>query len=717
MPWEAIPWTSSGLAGAPPQTPYLGLPMKHSRALWDPKKGKIVVAAGDRNGSDLGCVDIWEFTPHTGVASSFREVATQLITSSGAGMRPVYPDNCTWVMDTKRNEYLIARGFWAGIAYSTSFQPLRSTDEWLLKSGRFFPTSSGGHAINTYSSIELQEPPSPYFWGGDSNCNFGVYDPITDSMWRFFWDGNWGNSLQQVPCYDSSSTGTPPTAVLYNVGTGNAVGSFLRGYLRNTDPHSRQPALDVQGRDLYCLGQSASALLTSSDDGWGLIRVNLNTPTVGERIALPPEFRPQIVAPGDGRDYIMCFDSIRRQIQIPQITGFNGEVWSGLIYDVATSVWSEVQVPTTAPFVVGTVFAYSPTLAAGVLSGGRAGTSIRPATQGQPYAVPEHYFLLRPDSSSGTPPPVVLSSARVTAVHQPSNVASSILEGNWQFSIGTTSSGTTTVTTTSNLVDYAQFSGLVLGQPYTVTGARLDSTGGLLQTPFSTTHTFTGATTTSSAAAVDATPPVVTIVNPTSSMILSGTVSIQYTATDTSGIQRTEVRINSAILPTTIWNTNTVPDGNNILLEVQAWDNSNAQNTATATKILTVQNATTSDVAPPPVPPPTPQAIFLNPVGTGRVAYVLWAPVPTEAQALVAARQGADFVSAWPHASVAEIAALQSGLVREKSGTMVRVGTDEQMKAALIALWTRFNADTQALDDWTLFDNYFDGTAWTVRTI
>jgi len=88
----------------------------------------------------------------------------------------------------------------------------------------------------------------------------------------------------------------------------------------------------------------------------------------------------------------------------------------------------------------------------------------------------------------------------------------------------------------------------------------------------------------------------------------------------------------------------------------------------------------------------------------------MWADVPTGEEI---PRPG--FQSAWPGALDSEIAELEAGRVRERSGTMRREGTDDDMKNRLITLWTNFNTEIQNLSSWDLEDNFWDGTTWVKR--
>src|SRR6185295_7675807 len=221
---------------------------KHARSLYDAVRRRVVICGGDRDGSDAGNPEVWSFV--TGTSTS-----TLLKDKAGAGLRPAYPDNCTWDYDTRRDRYVIMRGFWFGLARAQQLHPAKPANEWEVNGCCFNPTTNvwenplpiPGHYPVTVEPYPANQFPQ-FGFGGDSNCNFGLYDPVSDSMLRFFWDGAWGNSLQIIPLADTGVT--PPVQIVHSLGAGHPSGGFLRNYMRNVDAHSRQPALDVQGRAL-----------------------------------------------------------------------------------------------------------------------------------------------------------------------------------------------------------------------------------------------------------------------------------------------------------------------------------------------------------------------------------------------------------------------------------------------------------------------------------
>ena len=743
MPWAATTWnaTSSGAVG-----PHVS--SKHARQLYDAGRQFTVLTGGDRLGESGGNPSVYQYV--AGSASTAGATPLLMFGTTEAGMLPEYPDNCTWCYSSLQystsavigtnGRYFIARSFWFGHPYSTGKQPLRSTGDWLVNSGIFNPNlSSSKGRVWGYSTYEIPTPLP--FWGGDSNSNFGTFDPVQNAMVRLIWDGAWGCTLQVIPVGDLN---TFPLSQAISCGSGHPSGSAIRNWVRNADCHARQAAIDINGRRLYCITQSVAGLDSTSDHGWGLLRVDLNDPTKGERLRLPPLpalgssvpatlgevcFRPQNAAPGDGRDYVICYDSVRNQVMFPQIIGYGGEIYNTLIYDVATSAWSVVDSNgSTGRWPVGNCFSFDPIEGCGVMTGGHGSTSPSLNHPSETFTVGTGYYdslwKLTPGNSTaaqstGT---AAFVTAHVTALTGPINVTSSIQAGVYRFNVydGVTTSFVATADSANPAVKFADFNNLILGKNYKFTGEHrtLADTGtiGGVATRFATMSGVPVST--SSASGADVNPPVITQIFPTSSDFpVSGVITFQYNVTDTEGVARVELRVNNALITNPTFDTlnlnnsvatSTASGGGLYFWKVDAWDLSS--NHAQGTQGFNVYN--------PPPPPPDPEptdagvrAIFLNPTGTpDRVGYVMWADVPTGEEI---PRPG--FRSAWPGALDSEIAELEAGRVRERSGTMKRQGTDDEMKTRLIALWTAYNAEIQALSSWVLEDNFWDGTTWVKR--
>jgi Bacterial Ig domain len=691
MGWTPILWTPTGGQQA---SPHGNAGSKHARQSYDSVRQRVVIAGGDRYGSDAGQPNIISFVPGSGNFTILRA-------EDAAGKQPAYPDNCTWVYDSKHDRHIIARSFWFGLAYAKTKQPGRPEADWLTDNGIFDPNT------NTYSSTVIPTPPTPGIgWGGDSNSNFGIYDPILNALVRPFWDGSWGFTLQIIPLGDLT---TFPTEVHYSVGSGHPSGSFIRNYLRNTDAHARQPALDIEGRAFYVIAKSSTSMLPPGDLGWGLIKIDLDHPTLGERIALPDFYDPQEVGSGDGSDNYLAFDPVRRCLGHPQVQGYSGEVKSGLFYFVDTGEFELLPI-SGPPYPQGNCFCYAPNVGAFVLTGGRpTGSVMRPGET----LTPDHYFLMTPSTEAPLPQ---LENVRATAVTSPVNVPDTQVAAFYRFTVHDPGNPTPlqTVDTPDPTIRFGDFTGLVVGQTYDFKGVlkKVGGTGEIAAVV--KTVTITGEDPDPpDPPPGDSTPPTVTITVPTAGQHITGILTPVFTATDASGILLVETRVNGVLLaPNTGFDTTTLPNGD-ATLSVRAVDNSTNQNETTQNQTFVVDNPAPPDPPDPEPTPTTPQVIFISPMpeDPSRALYVLWASVPEGFEWIWAGKHG----SAWHLATPEEVAEIEAGRVAEKSGSMEWTGTEEDMKAAVLPKYTAWAADVANVANWTLTDAYSDGDGWHHR--
>ena len=690
MPWQAIAWAPGG--GQPP-SPHGTTGSKHSRSYADTLRQRVYLTGGDRDGSDAGQPNIYSFAPGSG--TFVLERAT-----NAAGKQPAYPDNCTWAYDSKHDRGIIARSFWFGHSYAVSQQPGRPDADWLLNNGIFDPNTG------TYSSTIIPTPPGTGIgWGGDSNTNFGTYDPILNALVRFFWDGAWGCSLQVIPLGDLV---TFPTAAFYNVGSGHPSGSFIRSFLRDTDAHARQIALDIQGRKVYAIAQS------SFNHEWRLIEVDLTAPTMGKAFPLPATFDPQEVAPGDGSDNYLCFDSLRRRIMHPQVNGYSGEVKSTIISpptdQLTEAVASEWElIPSLGPpYPQGNNFAYCPWIGAGVFHGGRATTSVlRP---GEPMPVPTHYFILTPGTDQ--PPLPVGATIRDTLITVPVQVDAAIIADHYRISQHEVGNPTPiqTVITASADIRFGDFPNTIIGKAYDYRAVLETVANAAIGTPVITTLTASGEAPPDPPDPTDTTPPVITINVPAPAQVLAGTIAWDYTCSDPAGIKTSEARVNGALVGAT-WDSTTIPNGD-ATFSVRAVDNSTNANETTVSVTFTINNP-----APPDPPDPTPEpiptagtaALFVVPI-KGHMGYVVWAEVTNGREAIFA-----KTASAWPGATDAEVAAVQAGTLAESSGILKDLNDATLMEQAVALKLAEWQADVAQKCASPLHNLFFNGDVWGVR--
>lgn len=689
MPWQAIAWAPVG--GQPP-SPHGGNGSKHSRSAYRTVNQKVYIAGGDRDGSDAGQPNIYSVLPGQGAFTLERA-------TNAAGKQPAYPDNCTWAYDEAHDRFIIARSFWFGHDYAVSQQPARPDADWLLQNGIFDPNAG------TYSSTVIPTPPT-LGWGGDSNTNFGTYSRRLNALIRFYRDGAWGNTLQIIPLGDLT---TFPTAVNYSVGSAHPSGSFLRGYIRDIDAHSRQIAIDDQNGKVY-------AITASGFNGeWRLLEVDfINAPTAGKIYPLPSTFDPQEVGAGDGSDNYLCFDTLRGRLMHPQVNGYGGEVKSTIIsppvsqLSEAVAVDWEVVPSLGPPYPQGNNFCWVPSLGAGMFHGGRATTSVlRP---GEPMPVPTHYFLLTPGTD--VPPLPVGKTVRDTLITVPVQVDASIVEDHYRISQHEVGNPTPiqTVITPSAAVNFGDFPNTIIGKAYDYRAVLETAANAAIGTPVITTLTASGEAPPDPPDPTDTTPPVVTINVPAPAQVLAGTIAWDYTVSDPAGIKTSEARVNGALVGAT-WDSTTLPNGD-ATFSVRAVDNSTNANETTVSVTFSINNP-----APPDPPDPTPEpiptagtaALFVVPI-KGHMGYVVWADVTNGREAIFR-----KTTSAWPGATEAEVAAVQAGTLAESSGILKDLNDATLMEQAVALKLAEWQADVAQKCASPLHNLFFNGDVWGVR--
>jgi chitodextrinase len=164
----------------------------------------------------------------------------------------------------------------------------------------------------------------------------------------------------------------------------------------------------------------------------------------------------------------------------------------------------------------------------------------------------------------------------------------------------------TKLTTTTN-TSYT-FTGLTCATSYTLALDAYDATGNT-SAP-STVQASTGA-------CPDTTPPTVSITNPIGGAVVSGTASVQATATDDTGVVGVQFKLDGAnlgaevVLPPYLvaWDTTAVANGTHTLTAVAR---DAAGNTTTAANVVvTVTNA--APASPTPVPPANTYGVTVGP--------------------------------------------------------------------------------------------------------
>jgi hypothetical protein len=112
-----LPLNTWTLVPAPPvDTPPTDRVGKHLRVLRDTLRGRFVVTGGDSFGSDAGQPAVRTYDSLTGLTTVLSPTCIP-----APGIMPNFPDNVVWVHDTKRDRYLMFKGFYFGSA--TGWRP------------------------------------------------------------------------------------------------------------------------------------------------------------------------------------------------------------------------------------------------------------------------------------------------------------------------------------------------------------------------------------------------------------------------------------------------------------------------------------------------------------------------------------------------------------------------------------------------------------------
>jgi hypothetical protein len=321
--WHAYPLWASG------QGP-MARGGKHARLAYDTRRRRLLLSGGDRDGSDAGNPSVWAFTPGSG--------ATQLsaMCRPYPDWLPSFPDNVTWTYDTVRDRMIIMPGFFFDLSRvqimcgrsDDHILKLTLPDGQVRKNAGIFSLATNAWAPPTWQF------PSELGYGGDSQANWGVYDPQRDMVVRFFWDGAWGNNLQRLHL----ATGTWSRFKL-----GSGLTDITR--IRNTYSTNSQPALDVQGRSIYAVAPSTvSGILEGR-----LLKVNVDTGSA-QRLPLPTGYVWPIIGEGGATEQLLVFDPIRRLLIHPAIPNLGGDVNAVYVCYVDRGCrWVKCPLPTNAP--------------------------------------------------------------------------------------------------------------------------------------------------------------------------------------------------------------------------------------------------------------------------------------------------------------------------------------------------------------------------------
>jgi len=355
MSWQAVPRASTG--PLPNRTASDGTiggrALKHSRMAYDPNSKRVILTGGDRPG--IGDGNGQPSVYATADLETWQQLAPDCV--AAGQLQPARPDNVIWAIDSKRNKAIIAPGFYFGLQKAQADCPGPTYQHTALNFNL---------ATDQWEAVPFP-PPHPEWvgawagnqYGSDGNSTWGVYDPTSDSLLTYFWDGNRGAYMERL--YLSTGKWTN-TAVGYG---------FLRvdNDLQTSYAHRSQIALDEQGRAVYI-----------STPRNRLFRYKLDVRNSGE--AVPTSHAPkQCVTPNDSSQEIyMVFDSDHRAVLRICTPNLGGEVIGIAAYFVDTDTWVWYPAPVDQEHpVLANTFCYSPACRCVIGTGGHAILSQNPA--------------------------------------------------------------------------------------------------------------------------------------------------------------------------------------------------------------------------------------------------------------------------------------------------------------------------------------------------
>ncbi len=301
--WYTVP----ALKPADPATRRAG---KHIRIAWDGKRARFVIAGGDRDGSDIGQPSVKAFDPETGHTT----VLSPTCPPETAYM-PHFPDNVGWVYDSKRDEFLMFRGFY-GHSYRVAEKVCKRTDDKVLATDVVFNPQTNQWAPHPW-------PASPLGYGSDgAGPTHAAYAALTDKVYLFKNHGAWGAVLLVLSRASNSWD-------LVKLG-GPAVGGHKSG-----------------GRSANCY-RSGTAIL----DGWlycvssrgknsALVRVSLDGSSSAEIFPMPEGF----TGTADDAENWLVAHPTAKVLLYPYFRGLTGPMIALHVWDPSAKKWETRPAP------------------------------------------------------------------------------------------------------------------------------------------------------------------------------------------------------------------------------------------------------------------------------------------------------------------------------------------------------------------------------------
>jgi len=330
--------------------------MKHARWAYNALTGESLLAGGDHCSSGPGACP-----PNGGGAGSNTILATTNLSTwrmlapacPPSGVYPGEADTVPWAIDTKRNKAYMWPGFYF-ISEGLNPCPGGANDPNAIWSALIFDLGA-----NTWSATTPWSPPNnpPTFAGGywgDTGMAFSVYDPVSDAVYGFAWDGDWGNVLWKLDLTTNTWTKT-------QIGQSPYDDSLRNNYLSHS-----QVVLDVTGRKLYVMS------MAGMND---LMYVDLAVP--GHTGAWAPNKSAPascVQLDDNAQEKYAVFDTDHRAVISPCVPNTGGEVVGVAVYFVDTATWAYSPAPVNNndpnPPVLANAFVYSPAAHAVLATGG-----------------------------------------------------------------------------------------------------------------------------------------------------------------------------------------------------------------------------------------------------------------------------------------------------------------------------------------------------------
>lgn len=332
-------WVSRPLGtgyGGPGLRPYGS---KHTRLLFDSRRGRMVLTGGDYPNphiSDDGNQMVWAMDLGAGSNPTWQLIGPWC----NGPEQPGRPDTVLWVYDSKRDRGLVMPGFY----FITQGEGSECPGVKDLPDPMFFD-----FATSRWQRVPFGPPPRGY--GGDGGASFGVYDPVSDSVYRLRTGGD-TNVMEilslQTNRWSVRSVGLPPTG------------------------NREQSAIDVEGRNIYFVNRFLKVLVRYSIRGGGV-----------DLIPLPKQAQPP---QEEDLETYLAFDPLNRVVLYPNNHEYSGRIYGLGIYHVDTKKWEWEAMPAGPPFVQGNVLGFDPENNVMLLYGGKDGSDA---------GLPQVYWLYR----------------------------------------------------------------------------------------------------------------------------------------------------------------------------------------------------------------------------------------------------------------------------------------------------------------------------------